>query len=277
MDLFDNYIVKMDELSFAKLSSFISSEYGIKLPIEKKTMIETRLNKTYKKSGFKSYKEFVEFIFTPSGKNELLNVVDIVTTNKTDFFRENHHFEYLKKEFLPFFDVNSELKVWSSACSSGEEPYSILITLEEMKKVRPNLRYKIYASDISIRMLQAAVEGIYEEFKLLPISNELKRNYFNKSIKEEGIYRVKPEYRAQIKYKRINLIESVPFFGYGELDVVFCRNVLIYFPKAIQLLVLKKLCSFLKKDGLLFLGHSESIIGMDLPLKQISPTVYSVL
>jgi chemotaxis protein methyltransferase CheR len=148
------------------------------------------------------------------------------------------------------------------------------MVLEEYRKRFPDITYSLLASDISLRVIQAAYQGIYSGDKLAAVSQEMKRSYFLRSKTNPSLFRVKPAYRRKIQYRRINLMES----GYGLLkmdyDIIFCRNVLIYFDKKKQEEVILKFCGHLKPGGLLFLGHSESIMGMNVPLKQIRPTVY---
>jgi chemotaxis protein methyltransferase CheR len=273
-----NGFVSMDKESFERLSTYVTREYGIKLPLAKKTMLESRLNKKVKSLGLTSYKEFLDFIFSEQGKQgELFNVIDLITTNKTDFFREAAHFHFLSKEFLTPYKTElnrNNIKIWSAGCSTGEEPYTIIMSMEEYKKQNPEVTYSLLASDVSTRVIQTAHQGIYEIEKIEPVPLELKRSYFLRSKSNPKLVRVKPQFRKKIQFKRINFMDHSYGMTKGEFDIIFCRNVLIYFDKATQERVINKFCSHLKPGGLLFLGHSESIIGMDLPLKQIRPTVY---
>lgn len=272
--------LRMDDESFARLSTYVTREYGIKLPPAKKSMLESRLNKKVKSLGLASYKEFLDFLFSEeAGSLDLLQVIDLITTNKTDFFREPAHFQFLSGQFLPPY-INDQprrsLKIWSAGCSTGEEPYSIIMTLEELKKRLPDFTYSLLASDLSTRVIQAAYQGIYEIEKTAPIPLDMKRQYFLRSNTNPGLVRVKPEYRKKIQFRRINFMDEAYGLLKSDFDVIFCRNVLIYFDKATQETVIRKFCSHLRPGGLLFLGHSESIIGMNLPLKQLRPTVYKV-
>jgi chemotaxis protein methyltransferase CheR len=271
----------MDEESFTRLSTYVTREYGIKLPVAKKSMLESRLNKKVRSLGLSSYKEFLDFLFSENGNTlELLEVIDLITTNKTDFFREPAHFQYLTQEFLlPYLTESRRrpLKIWSAGCSTGEEPYSIIMSLEEFKYKYGEFGYSILASDLSTRVIQSAYQGIYELEKAAPIPLELKRRYFLRSAKNPSLVRVKPEYRKKLHFKRINFMDADFGLLKSDLDIIFCRNVLIYFDKTTQERVIHKFCRHLRPGGLLFLGHSESIIGMNLPLVQVRPTVYRVL
>jgi len=269
--------LKMDEESFERLSTYVTREYGIKLPSAKKTMLESRLNRKVKALGLNTYKEFLDFIFSEEGKQgELYNVIDLITTNKTDFFREAAHFHFLVNEHLPYLQKNGlrNLKIWSAGCSTGEEPYTMIMALEEFRKQSPETTYSILATDVSIRVIQTAFQGIYDIEKIAPVPIEFKHNYFLRSKTHPRLVRVRPEYRKKLQFKRINFMDNSYGLNKADYDVIFCRNVLIYFDKATQEKVITKFCTHLKPGGLLFLGHSESIIGMSLPLKQIRPTVY---
>lgn len=273
-----NGILSMDMESFDRLSTFVTREYGIKLPMAKKSMLESRLNKKVKELGLTSYKAFLDFIFSEQGKHhELFHVIDLITTNKTDFFREAAHFHFLGKEFLTQYKAEfgrNNLKIWSAGCSSGEEPYTILMTMEEYKSKHPDVTYSLLASDVSMRVIQTAFQGIYEVEKIDPVPVDLKRKFFMRSKTNPSLVRVKPEFRRKLQFKRINFMDNSYGLLKADLDIIFCRNVLIYFDKPTQERVINRFCSHLKPGGLLFLGHSESIIGMNVPLKQIRPTVY---
>jgi chemotaxis protein methyltransferase CheR len=267
---------KMDDESFHRLSTYVTREYGIKLPQAKKTMLESRLNKKVKALGLTSYKEFIDFIFSDEGKqSELYNVIDLITTNKTDFFREAAHFDFLVNEHLPKLQKDGlrNLKIWSAGCSTGEEPYTMIMAMEEYRKKSPETTYSILATDVSIRVIQTAFQGIYDIEKIAPVPLDLKQSYFLRSKTHPRLVRIRPEYRKKLQFRRINFMDNNYGLNKADYDVIFCRNVLIYFDKATQEKVIRRFCTHLKPGGLLFLGHSESIIGMSLPLRQIRPTV----
>jgi chemotaxis protein methyltransferase CheR len=273
--------IRMDDESFARLSSYVTREYGIKLPVNKRSMLESRLNKKVKSLGLDNYKQFLDHIFSEEEKQgDLLHVIDLITTNKTDFFREPEHFKFLSGNFLPAWTEQANrqtMNVWSAGCSSGEEPYTLVMVLEEFRKRNPAFNYSLLASDVSIRMIQAAFKGVYTLDKIAAISNEMRRAYFLRSKVQSDLVRVKPEYRKKINYRRINFMDD----GFGlikhDYDIIFCRNVLIYFDKATQERVIRKFAEHLRPGGLLFLGHSESIMGMNVPFRQLRPTVYQVV
>jgi chemotaxis protein methyltransferase CheR len=268
----------LNDYDFNRLSNFIVREYGIKMPPVKKVLLQSRLQRRLKALNFKTFREYVDYVFSPQGQQEeVIHMMDVVSTNKTDFFRETSHFDYLAKSVLPQMTTKSSfssLKIWSAGCSSGEEPYTLAIVLSEFAKKTYNFDFSILATDISTRMLKLAVEGIYDEDKIQVIPEDLKKKYFLRSKNhEEKKVRLIPEIRNKITFRRLNLI-SDRYSLFEKYDIIFCRNVLIYFEREIQYEILQRLCLYLKTHGYLFLGHSESIIGFSLPLKTIMPTVF---
>lgn len=277
--LFDIYKVKMTSEEFNKLSRFIYSEYGIKMPEVKKTMLQSRLQKRLKALNLSSFKEYVDFVFSSKGQaEEVIHMIDVVSTNKTDFFREPVHFEYLNEKVLPEFCATNphskHIRVWSAGCSSGEEPYTIAVTLEEYKLKCPALEYNIYATDISSRILKQAADAIYKSNRIDVIPISLRKKYFLKSKDpSKGLVRVSPHLRNKVNFQRLNFMQS-SFNVPHKFDVIFCRNVLIYFDRNTQENVINKLCQYLKPGGYFFLGHSESITNFEVPLIQIKPTIF---
>ena len=272
-ELHSSYTAKMSKSNFIKLSQFIYDNYGIKMNDGKQVMLEGRLQKRLKHNNIATYDEYCDFLFSEKGmQTELIHMIDVVTTNKTDFFREPHHFEFLKN-FLVNYSPNF-LKVWSAGCSSGEEPYTLTMVLTEYKQQNPRFDFSILATDISSRILQKASDAIYPEKVVEVIPLALKQKYLLKSKDREAqTVRVVKSLRQKITFHRLNFMDThYPFPN--DFDVVFCRNVLIYFDKQTQEDVINKLCSKLKDNGFLFLGHSESIAGLNVPLKQLQPTIY---
>ncbi len=270
---------KLSDDEFKRLSEFIYREYGIKMPPAKKIMLQGRLQKRLRELEITSFKEYVDYVFSKEGQdNEIIHMIDVVSTNKTDFFREPVHFEFLSQQVVPEFAQKTGLKypmkIWSAGCSSGEEPYTIAIVLMECKEKFNNLDFQILGTDISTRILQTAIDAIYKENRIEGIPLHILKKYFLKSKdRTNPTVRLVPEIRKKVSYMRVNLME--PAYPVPELyDVIFCRNVLIYFDRLTQENVIKKLCTYLKTDGYFFLGHSESITGMTVPLKQIKPTIF---
>ncbi|WP_084154234.1 CheR family methyltransferase [Maridesulfovibrio frigidus] len=266
---------KMKEADFKKFSNLIKSEFGIKMPLTKKTMLEARLQKRLRALGFGTHSEYCDFLFSPGGlEKELTQLIDVVTTNTTDFFREPKHFELLLSTVLPeLAERRAPVKVWSAGCSSGEEPYTLGIVLSEFADQNRDFKFSILATDISNDILNKAVNAVYPMSKVEVIPMAMKKKYLLKSkSKDKPLVRIAPELRRKIEFRRLNFMEKFPFDDVK--DIIFCRNVVIYFDRPTQFSLFTKFCERLSKGGFLFIGHSESISGMDLPLRQIAPTVY---
>jgi len=272
------YRTELTQGEFNKLSQFIMTEYGIKMPPEKKIMLQSRLQKRLKVLGIDNFKEYITYLFSPHGMSEeVIHMMDVVSTNKTDFFRESSHFDFMLSNALPNLTKNygiKNLKIWSAGCSSGEEPYTIAITMSEYKEANNNIDYSIFASDISTQVLKTAIGAIYNEDRINDIPLILKKKYFLRSKnREEKKVRIISEIRNKIDFARINLLELHPVHD-AKYHIIFCRNVLIYFDRSTQYKILSSLCSNIVKGGYLFLGHSESITGLDLPVTSVIPTVF---
>jgi chemotaxis protein methyltransferase CheR len=272
---------KMSTADFNRLSSFIQTTYGIKMPPLKKTLLESRLQKRLHALRIPSYREYCDYVFSQQGQSlELVSMLDVITTNKTDFFREPGHFDYLIHHGLPAYqkshgDRNHPLRMWSAGCSTGEEPYSLAMVMSEFAESSPpGLHYSILGTDLSTRVLGLASNAVYASDRIAAISLLMKKKYFLRSKNlQQPTVRIVPQLRQKVNFQRLNFMDNtyeVP----GLFDVVFCRNVLIYFDKPTQEKVINRLCARLNEGGLFFLGHSESITGMQVPLQQIRPTIF---
>ena len=273
----------LNNKDFERLSRFIYGQFGIKMPGAKQTMLEGRLAKRVRMLKLNSFTEYCDFLFSEKGqKEELVHLINAVTTNKTDFFREPAHFDYLTRTVLPTLagtsgaGVRNKLKIWSAGCSTGEEPYTLTMVLSEYALAHPEFSagYSILATDISTRVLQMAKNAVYHTDRIAPITQPLRKKYLlrNKD-KNNPVVRIVPELRNQVTFGRLNFMDED--FGLREqLDIIFCRNVIIYFDKETQERLMNKFCRYLVPGGYLFLGHSESQHGYNLPLVQVSPTVY---
>ncbi len=270
---------KMTDDDFNRLSSFVYEELGIKMPYPKKIMLQGRLQKRVSDLKLKSFKEYIDFVFSKEGQaDEIIKMIDLITTNKTDFFREPTHFDYLTSTVLPEIcssrNSRRTIRIWSAGCSSGEEPYTIAIVMKEFLQNHPDYDFEIYATDISLRILQKAATAVYPIDRIEIVPQTLKKKYFLKS--KDAVtrtVRLVPEIRSKIHFQRLNFMDSY-YAVEKEFDIVFCRNVLIYFDRQTQQDVICKLASKLKPDGYFFLGHSESITNMKVPLRQIKPTIF---
>lgn len=268
----------MSAKSFTRLSEFIHSQVGIKLPQGKKVMLEARLQKRLRVLSMKSYDNYVDFLFTEQGlQSELRSLIDVVTTNTTEFFREPKHFEVLRHDILPDWVKNygghRDLRLWSAGCSFGMEPYTLSMVMHEFAAQNASFAFNILATDISTRALQHASKGVYELDKIGNIPESYRKKYLLKSKDPaKALVRMGPELRNTIAFKRLNFMEEFSFKN--PLDVIFCRNVIIYFDKPTQERLFQRFCKCLASGGHLFIGHSESLSGMNLPLTQVAPTVY---
>jgi chemotaxis protein methyltransferase CheR len=271
-------LLRMDPKIFERFSEFIQAELGIKMPASKKTLLEARLQKRLRELSMHSHEEYCAYLFSPEGMaQELVNLVDVVTTNTTDFFREPKHFEMLANRVLPdLFGRGGSARhvnVWSAGCSSGEEPYTLSMVLSEFARLNPGFTFSILATDISTQVLRMAVRAIYSESKIAPIPPEYRKRYLLRSKdRAKGIVRIAPEARGHVRFGRLNFMEEFSFET--MLDVIFCRNVVIYFDRETQEMLFSRFCRKLKPGGYLFIGHSESLAGMTLPLELVAPTVY---
>jgi chemotaxis protein methyltransferase CheR len=268
--------------NFQRLASYIENYSGIKVPPTKTTMIEGRLRKRVRATGMSNLKEYCNYLFEQDGlAAEAIDLINVVTTNKTEFFREPDHFRYPSQEAVPDLvsrrRVGSLLKVWSAACSIGAEPYTLAMVLSDLALKIAGLSYSIIATDISTGVLETAVTGIYPEAMIKPVPPDLRHRYVLRSRdRARQQVRIVPELRSMVQFGRVNLMEA-PYHVDKEIDIIFCRNILIYFDKETQEAVLDRLCDHLRVGGYLFLGHSETLSGFRLPLQAVGPTVFQRL
>ena len=263
---------------YARLCELIYAQSGIHLGTERKTMLEVRIKRRLKVLDLHSYKAYCNFLFSQAGlKDELIHLIDVVTTNKTDFFREQGHFDFLVERALPELTermTGRSFMIWSAGCSTGEEPYTMAIVLSEYAAAHPGFRFRILASDISNIVLSKAELGVYTQDIIAPVSPMLRRKYFMRSRKpgSEQV-RVVPELRRTIEFRRLNFMDAD--YGLSEkVDAIFCRNVIIYFDRPTQERILQRLSSHLLTGGYMFVGHAETLHDMNLPLVPVAPALY---
>ncbi|MBN2890668.1 MAG: hypothetical protein JXL97_02265 [Bacteroidales bacterium] len=263
----DYYKAKLSDEVFFRISDFIEGNYGIRLPRQKKAMVQNRLYKRLIELEIPSFDEYIRFVFSTKGNSEVQKMVDEITTNKTDFFRESKHFDFFKENIIK---QNESLRIWSAGCSTGEEAYSLAMILEESN----NLSYSILATDLSTKVIEAAKNGIYQELVVKPIQENILNKYFTEEITDDKkFYKAKQQIRQFVKFGTLNFMDSNYNIPYN-FDVIFFRNVLIYFNMTTQLEILKKIISHLKVGGHLFIGHSEAIYDFSMPIKSVNPSVY---
>jgi len=270
-------------LSDADFSSIRKEVYrycGIKISPRKKQMVEGRLRSRIRSLGLESFTRYCQLVFAENaGKEEFLHLVDAITTNKTEFFREPAHFTYLSTTLLPSLlqaknrSSSRPLQVWSSACSTGQEPYTLAIELAEFRRLNPSFSFQIMGTDICTQVLEVARRAVYSDEVATAIPPDLRKRYLLRSKKRNGQIRIAPEIRQLVRFRRLNLNERE--YGIkGKIDIIFCRNVIIYFDAQTQEAILQRLIRCLRTGGFLFMGHSETIHGMALPLRPLAPTIY---
>lgn len=279
-ELSDLYHDTLTLPEFTRIAKIVKEQVGINLSDKKKVMVETRLRRRLKELQFDSYKSYCAFLFSPSGmQSEVHMLIDILTTNKTDFFREIHHFEFLTQtaipEILKMHGNSTRVEIWSSACSTGAEPYSIAMTMEEISENTPQWigSYSILATDISDTVLEISRKGIYPFEDILTVPTLYHNKYLLRSKdREKNQVRIKPYIRSLITFKKLNLIGT--FSDIAIKDIIFCRNVLIYFEKETQKDVVRRLLNRLRPGGFLFMGHSETLHAKEFGLRSCGPSVY---
>lgn len=263
--------------NFDLLSRYIYDYSGIKMPIAKKTMLEGRLRRRLRFVGLEGLNEYCDYLFNHGGLDtEAIHLIDAVTTNKTDFFREPTHFEHLSNKALPDLAAKGHrrLRVWSSACSIGAEPYTLAMVMEDYLEMKGGPDFSILATDLSTDVLQVAKRGIFSSAMIEPVDPERRKRYVMEPREPaRGEVRIHPKLRSKVGFARLNLMDRSYSVG-DPMHVIFCRNVLIYFDKKTQEQVLSRLCDRLLPGGYLYVGHSETITGFGLPVQQVANTVF---
>lgn len=274
-------LANMSDREFKRFSEFVYAECGIKLPLGKKLMLTSRLNKRLRALNVTSFDQYYDYVLSPKGRpEELTQMIDVVTTNKTEFFREAAHFDLLADQVLPALvrsdraGNRSKLHVWSAGCSSGEEPYTLAMVLSEFFKGNMKDKFSILATDISTQVLANAKQAIYRENVIEPVPHMLKRKYLMRGKgSKAGSYRIVPELCNCVTFRRLNFMDR-DFGIKTPVDIIFCRNVIIYFDRQTQIELFNKFYTQLVPGGYLFIGHSETLHGISNQFQTVAPTVY---
>jgi chemotaxis protein methyltransferase CheR len=257
------------DIEFLQFQRLIEDKTGIFLPVQKKTLLNSRLSKRVVATNSKSYTAYFKFITSHQGGEELQRALELITTNETYFFRERKHFDFLRERVLPVFPRGRTLRIWSAAASTGEEPYSIAMELST-HCVSP---WEILASDINSDVLRRAERAIYLDERTSGITPEFRQQFCRRGIGEfSGHLRLVPIIRESVTFRQLNLTQ--PFPDIGTFDVIFIRNVMIYFERATQQDVVRRLYSHLNPHGYLFIGHSESLHSVSTQFRSIQPAIY---
>ncbi len=264
--------------TFKRYQQLIYTEVGISLADHKKTLVQSRLRKWLAQYGLSTYEELYEKIENDQSDQMLMMLVNAITTNVTSFFREESQWLYLKSNLLNIVDAKTKkIRIWSAACSSGQEPYTIMIFLKDNLKDFQNWDIKILATDISQEILQKAIKGEYLHKDVETLPKSMTKKHFIESINERGLktYTIKKEIKDHVVFRTFNLVTGDFSIFKNKFDMIFCRNVMIYFDKVTQNALLTNYARLLDKHSRLFIGHSESIQNNDI-YKMIKPSIYQL-
>lgn len=267
----------MRESEFDFIRSLVYERSRISLSSDKRELVSARLGKRLRATNLPTIGDYCRLLQSPGQEAELSNLIDAISTNHTFFFRENAHFDFLRKTAVPEMQARatkerwSQFRVWSAACSTGEEPYSIAITLSECLA---SWSWQIEATDISHRVLEKGTAGIYRSETIDRLPKNVVQTHFQRGFgPQDGNYRAKSTLRDRIRFQQLNLLEGEPPFT--ELfHVIFCRNVMIYFDRPTQEELIAKLVRRLVPGGYLFVGHAESLTALRHTLQTVRPAVY---
>jgi chemotaxis protein methyltransferase CheR len=271
-------IFKMSDQDFKEICSLTHRLTGIHLNEGKRELVTARLGKRIRKLGLKSMGDYITLVREQKTQDELTSMLDALTTNLTSFWRESQHFEYLTNALLPRWLEHAKqkrelrMRVWSAGCSTGEEPYgAAMLLLDELEQHKIDI--KVLATDLSTKVLETAKAGFYDIERIKHVPDEISSKYFvpEKSNGKSG-YRVHPRVRSIVSFSRLNLMDSWPMKG--QFDFIFCRNVMIYFDKPTQQTLVSRYYEILRSGGVLFVGHSESLAGINHKFRHLQPTIY---
>ncbi len=263
---------------FKKIARYVYEHAGINLTENKRELVRARLGKVIRQKGLSGYREYYEYMVNDETGEATKEVLNAVSTNLTSFFRESKHFDFLREMLLPEVARRAaatgtyRLRGWSAGCSTGEEVYTIALTLREYLSEFPRWDAKLLATDIDTTVIEHGIAGIYEEKRLATVPKTMLGQYFQRGTKNRTLYRLNSEIRRLVSFKYLNLITPWPFRG--QFDFIFCRNVMIYFDRPTQQMLVDRFTQHLKPGGYLFIGHSEGLTGVRHELRYMQPTIY---
>lgn len=277
MSIIEQTRYEFTDTDFDYIRKLIAENAGININQGKRELVYARLSKRLRALELNSFREYCRRI-EDGDHYELVNCIDAITTNVTYFFRENHHFEFLSEVILPSFITDSpqslkrRLRIWSAGCSTGEEAYSIEIILRQFREL-DNWDVKILATDLSTNVLEVARDGIYRRSQVENVTKENLRKWFRKNTHDKNLIKVKKELKRRIYFKHLNLNQAWKING--PIDVIFCRNVVIYFDKDTQKRLFDRFADILSDNGYLIIGHSETMFGVSDRFNMVSRTIYT--
>jgi chemotaxis protein methyltransferase CheR len=258
---------------FEQFRKLAYEKFGLDLRSGKEQLVSARLGKKLRELQLRSFKEYYQHVVNDGTGEALISMIDALTTNHTSFFREPAHFDFLRKTICPVLRNRDRIAIWSAACSTGEEPYSIVFTLLEELGLGAIPKMQVLATDISTRVLGNAKKGVYPSARFRDFTPQQLRQCLLRGDGEwKDWYLVKKELRAAISFQRLNLMEQ--FSNLPTFPLIFCRNVMIYFDRATQEELVGRLSNRLEQGGYLFIGHSESLNGVQHGLQYIQPAIY---
>ncbi len=265
----------MDKKDYSDLRDFIYSKSGISLSDNKESLVSARIGKRLRTLGLNTPREYIDILKTETDESELVQFLDVISTNVTFFYREAAHFKLLSEQMKEWYNNGQrKFRIWCAAASSGEEPYTLAMTCLNAVNNDSNVDIKILGTDISTRILKTASEGVYSEIAMKDVPKANLTKYFVKQNINGGIfYKASPKIRNLISFKRLNL-SVTPFPLKGPIDVVFCRNVMIYFDNPIKTKLVSEVHRMLIPEGSFMVGHSESLTGITTGFKTIQPAAY---
>ncbi|HVY27887.1 MAG TPA: protein-glutamate O-methyltransferase CheR [Polyangiaceae bacterium] len=276
--MLDAGIRPLTEPEFRQFRELVEQQVGIHLSSVKQALVNARLLARIRELGLRTFGEYYDCVIK-SPHDELIRFINAICTNETRFFREPNQFDYLRRSLIPYWQSEASMgrhprrvRVWSAACSSGEEPYSVAMSL--LSALPPEWSVEVLASDVSTKVLERALAAIYPLSRVSEIPSELQKPYLLRGVgSREGSFRIGPNVRAAVRFQRENLVTS-DFSPLGSFDLIMCRNVLMYFKEETRREVVGKLVRRLVPNGHLFVGHSESLHGFNLGLETVAPAMY---
>lgn len=263
--------VELSPKQFERVSQIIYKLCGINLKGGKEALVRARLMKRLRALGMSDFNEYLRYLDSEYGQEELFSMVDVITTNKTSFFREPAHFYFLKEKILPNLK-HKRLRFWTAACSSGEESFSLALLLREEIEDFDRRDILILGTDISRRMLEKAKQAVYKMETLKDVPPHLLAKYFTKVSAEPPLYQVNQIIRHSVRFAWLNLMDEWPMKGL--FNVIFCRNVMIYFDRPTQQKLINRLWDLIESGGFLFVGHSEGLSAITHNFKYVKPAIY---